>query len=534
MLLTLYKIIFKSELMLRLLLLFLANVMLAAVYFVTRRNKDIRGYRYMVFHGLLRSTLFTLICFSAGGVFLALAEQHADFMLKWLPPFFRNACGTCLIRRVPFLLAIFFAFIFLRTAQQIIRDNENNYRYLNQGLIPLTPSFLHVGLWGWTIFFLLEAFFPALREGDNIFYKLMRVYTLWCVVLLGSYGWIWFVSHNLYERESKNYFIRKNVLRVIRLPVSAFFLLSTIFYTASVFFPTFIRQDHYPYYLIFFICVIYGIYKFVSLMEVYFHTNYQADRMNLNRTLIYGVGNVTRVFLASIFLIIFVGLITGGDITSNLFSILTATSVLFALPLQPIVANFLSGLMIAFEGHFMVGHWVYFTNSKIEGVIEHLGVNAVTIRTFDKRIHYVPNSFFVGQDVVNASRMTHRRVLQEIFLGWTTSLAVLDKIVQEIRVIVHNHPGIDKTQKLMVHFRGYAPSGLQLTIYAYTKTTNLKTYLNVQENILRETKRIIEKHGGAPPLHVVDTMKAPPFRGLLPDEGAGGNDGEDLGPSLFR
>ena len=479
MLLTLYKIIFKSDSIRYLFCLFLANAMLAGVYLGTRRNKDIRGYRYMVFHGLLRSTLFTLIFFSMGSVFLVLAEQHADWMLMWLPLFFRNACGTCLIRRAPFLLVIFFAFVFLRTSQQIIRDNANNYRYLSQGLIPLTPSLLHVGLFGWTVFFFLESFFPALQEGDSVFYKMMRVYTLWCVFLLGSYGWNWFVSHNLYAEEGHHYFIRKTILNVIRLPVNAFFLLSTIFYTASVFLPTFIRQDHYPYYLIFFICVIYGIYKFVSLMEVYFHTNYKANRMNLNRTLIHGVGNVTRVVLFFISLIIFMGLITGDDVTSKLFNIITAASVFLALPLQPIATNFLSGLMIAFEGHFMVGHWVYFTNGKIEGVIEHLGMSAVTIRTFDKRVHYVPNRFFVAQDVVNASRMTHRRVLQEIFLGWTTSLEVLDKIVREIRLIVHNHPGIDKTQKLMVHFRGYAPSGLQLTIYAYTKTTNLKTYLNV-------------------------------------------------------
>ena len=69
-------------------------------------------------------------------------------------------------------------------------------------------------------------------------------------------------------------------------------------------------------------------------------------------------------------------------------------------------------------------------------------------------------------------------------------------------MLVYNHPGIDKGQALMVHFTGFGTRGLEITIYALTKTTNWHTSLNVQENILREVKSIIEKHAGAPPTQI--------------------------------
>ena len=155
------------------------------------------------------------------------------------------------------------------------------------------------------------------------------------------------------------------------------------------------------------------------------------------------------------------------------------------------------------SGELGIGDYIYFTNNeKIKGNIEHIGPRSVAIRTLDKRLMYVPNAFFSSRSVVNVSKMTHRRVLQKIPVGWITSLATLDKIIQEVRVIVHNHPGIDKTQSIRVHFTGFSSTGLEVTIYAFTKTKDYRAFLHIQENILREAKRTIEKHAGAPPAQI--------------------------------
>ena len=210
-----------------------------------------------------------------------------------------------------------------------------------------------------------------------------------------------------------------------------------------------------------------------------------------------------RAILILLSLILFFNLLLGKDL-SGISTTLGGAGFGLAFAAKPIIENYLGGLMISFEGNFMVGDWIYFTDKKIEGVIEYIGQRSTSLRTFDKRLLYVPNAWFSSMSIVNASKMTHRRILQKIPVGWITSLPVLDKIIQEIRMVVYNHPGIDKTQALMVHFTGFGTQGLEITIYALTKTKNWHTYLNVQENILREAKRIIEAHGGPPPMEIIN------------------------------
>jgi len=231
-----------------------------------------------------------------------------------------------------------------------------------------------------------------------------------------------------------------------------------------------------------------------------------------NRTMIQGVGNFVRAILILLSLVLFFNLLLGKDL-SGISTTLGGAGFGLAFAAKPIIENYLGGLMISFEGNFMVGDWIYFTDKKIEGIIEYIGQRSTSLRTFDKRLLYVPNAWFSSMSIVNASKMTHRRILQKIPIGWITSLAVLDKIIQEIRMVVYNHPGIDKTQALMVHFTGFGTQGLEITIYALTKTKNWHTYLNVQENILREAKRIIEAHGGPPPMEIINYT--PPMNSTL-------------------
>ena len=118
------------------------------------------------------------------------------------------------------------------------------------------------------------------------------------------------------------------------------------------------------------------------------------------------------------------------------------------------------------------------------------------IRTFDKRLLTVPNGFFSSSSIINASRMTNRRVLQTIGIQRTRS-EVIDKITQAIRVMLQNHPGIDQSQTLMVHFVSFATSSLDINIYAFTKTKDWKTYRNVQQDVFLKSIQLIEQHGGA-------------------------------------
>ncbi len=229
-----------------------------------------------------------------------------------------------------------------------------------------------------------------------------------------------------------------------------------------------------------------------------------------HKTMIQATGNVTRLGLSVVLIIVLMTKM--GYSVSGVVTLLSGASFGLSFAARDIVANYLSGVVMYFEGQFSVGDWIYSADkggeSHIEGIIEYIGIRTTSIRTFDKRLLLVPNSFFSSKSIVNASKMTNRRILKKIPLGWLNDMETLEKIVQDIRLLVYNHPGIDKRTFLpMVHFTDFGTTELIITIYALTKTRNRHTFMNVQENILREVKSIIEKYGGNPPVDLMHILQ---------------------------
>ena len=147
-----------------------------------------------------------------------------------------------------------------------------------------------------------------------------------------------------------------------------------------------------------------------------------------------------------------------------------------------------------FEGNFKVGDWIYSTDKRVEGVIEYMGMRTTTLRTLDKRVLYIPNSFFSTANLVNASKMTNRRIDKVIPIERVPA-DKMDKITQELRDMLQNHPDIDPYLATMAHLTAFGSSSLNVSIRAFTKTKDLKTYRTIQQDLFLKVMEIIEKHG---------------------------------------
>ncbi len=161
---------------------------------------------------------------------------------------------------------------------------------------------------------------------------------------------------------------------------------------------------------------------------------------------------------------------------------------------KDLLSNFFGGLIIYLDRPFAVGDWIRSPDRNIEGTVENIGWRLTTIRTFDKRPLYVPNSTFANIAVENPSRMTHRRIKETIGVRYE-DVDKLDEILVDIRVMLDYHDEIDSTQTLMVNFNEFAPSSLDFFIYTFTKTTNWIKYHKVKQDVLFRIIQIIEKHG---------------------------------------
>ena len=161
---------------------------------------------------------------------------------------------------------------------------------------------------------------------------------------------------------------------------------------------------------------------------------------------------------------------------------------------RDLLANFFGGLMIYLDRPFSVGDWIRSPDQEIEGTVEDIGWRQTRIRTFDQRPLYVPNSTFSTISVENPSRMRNRRIYETIGVRYD-DLAVLPRIVDDVRAMLEAHEAIDTSRTLMVNFNAFGASSLDFFVYTFTKTTVWAEFHGIKQDVLLRIAAIIEGHG---------------------------------------
>lgn len=160
---------------------------------------------------------------------------------------------------------------------------------------------------------------------------------------------------------------------------------------------------------------------------------------------------------------------------------------------RDLLANFFGGLTIYMDRPFDVGDWIRSPDREIEGSVEKIGWRLTTIRTFDKRPLYVPNSIFTNISVENPARMTNRRIKETIGIRYD-DVAKMRDIIADVKKMLQEHDDIDTNQTLIVNFNEFAPSSLDFFIYTFTKTVNWIEFHEVKQDVMLKIIDIIESH----------------------------------------
>ena len=161
---------------------------------------------------------------------------------------------------------------------------------------------------------------------------------------------------------------------------------------------------------------------------------------------------------------------------------------------QDLLSNFFGGLMIYLDRPFAIGDWIRSPDRDIEGTVEHIGWRLTIVRTFDKRPLYVPNSVFTTLALENPSRMTNRRIYENIGIRYADA-DKMDEIIRDVKEMLKKHKEIDKSQTLIVNFNKYAASSLEFFVYTFTRTTNWIRFHEIKQDILLKIIEIVHSHG---------------------------------------
>ena len=160
---------------------------------------------------------------------------------------------------------------------------------------------------------------------------------------------------------------------------------------------------------------------------------------------------------------------------------------------KDLLSNLFGATLIYLDQPFFIGDWIKSPDREIEGIVENIGWRLTAIRTFDKRLIYVPNSIFGNLVIENPSRMITRRFNETIRLRYDDILKV-ETIINQIKNMLESHKGIDLEQGIMVSLSKLSEYAVEIYIDAFTNTKQWGEFSSIKQDILLKICAIIAQN----------------------------------------
>jgi small-conductance mechanosensitive channel len=154
---------------------------------------------------------------------------------------------------------------------------------------------------------------------------------------------------------------------------------------------------------------------------------------------------------------------------------------------QTSLSNLISGLFIVGERPFEKGDVVEV--GTITGIVEEIGLMALTLRTFDNRSVRVPNEMLVKNPVTTVTRYPVRRVDLTIGVAYGERI---DHVMQVLRAVADEHPAILDEPETLIVFNGFGESSLNFMIGAWSIKEDV---VKVKNELPQRIKEAFDREG---------------------------------------
>ncbi|MBN2349835.1 MAG: mechanosensitive ion channel [Bacteroidales bacterium] len=138
------------------------------------------------------------------------------------------------------------------------------------------------------------------------------------------------------------------------------------------------------------------------------------------------------------------------------------------LGLQQLFQDFVSGIVLLFEGSLKIGDVVELQDGVI-GKVKEIGIRTSKIESRNNIIVIVPNSKFIGDNVINWSHIEKRtRFDVGVGVAYGSDVELVKKLLLECAKEIHE---ISKIPAPFVRFEDFGDSSLDFKLYFWTSNT---------------------------------------------------------------
>lgn len=183
---------------------------------------------------------------------------------------------------------------------------------------------------------------------------------------------------------------------------------------------------------------------------------------------------------------IYIALGAAGVDFSQFGLIAGALGVGIGFGLQGIVANFIAGIVLAFERPIQVGDTIQI--GEMYGDVLQIGVRSTTIKTYDGSEVIIPNSNLITNDVINWT-LSDRRKRRDIYVGVAYG-SEPEKVMEIMKKVANEHPEVQNIPAPWALFDGFGDSALNFRLRIWTTMdTGMTTKSDVTMAIYDELQK---------------------------------------------
>ena len=252
------------------------------------------------------------------------------------------------------------------------------------------------------------------------------------------------------------------------------------------------------------LCIMWACMRFIKEVKKHYIDKKQANSDDYNDlSLIETLYRVSQCIIIAITFLLILGVLHIPLVA--LAGMMTIVATFFTISQQELIKNLFGGMVIYLDRPFSIGDMIQSTDGNVAGIVEKISFRLTVIRHIDRRVLYVPNSFFLNAAVFNTSRMSNRRILQYFNVRYC-DLEKLPEILEYIRVMISNHDDIDTERHNIVAMvngntnmgstteSAFGAYGVNFFISVFTKNIKIKSFHKTQDEILMKVSSIIKSH----------------------------------------
>ena len=214
---------------------------------------------------------------------------------------------------------------------------------------------------------------------------------------------------------------------------------------------------------------------------------------------------VLKLFL---YLIAFLAVLSvWGYNTTTILAGLGVGGIAVALAAQKTIENLFGGISVIGDRPVLVGDFCRFGNRV--GTVIDIGLRSTRIRTLDRTVVSVPNGQFSAMELENFSSRDKIWFHQTLSLRRDTTVEQLQRVMSSIREMLRKHPKVE-TGDIPIRFVGIGTYSFDLEVFAYVLTPDGDEFLAIQQDLLLELLRAVERAGTG--------LAVPLFEGLAAAE----------------